>query len=175
MGAWGGIIVTPNRRKLLYGTMYPATINRCELLPVIAGLHWIKGNLDTRIPVHVYTDSEHTAQAMSGLFTPDENRDLWASFYSLCRDLKIQCRWRERNSHPYMELADSVASTLRKGQIEIATRLFDDWKNAEDGFPVVELPQDEKYDVMEGVQDANSAHGGSPFGLPPVRNAGTPG
>jgi ribonuclease HI len=157
MGAWGAVIVTQSMRKLLYGTMYPATVNRCELMPMIMGLHWISGNMDTRIPIRIYTDSEHTAQAIAGLFTPEENGDLWSAFQSAARNLKIACRWRERNSHPYMVLCDSVASTLRKGQIEIASRLFDDWARAENGLPPIALPQDEKYDAMEGVQNANSA------------------
>lgn len=154
MGAWCAVVVTPHRRKLLYGTLYPTTVNRCELTPMIAGLAWIRSNMNLCVPVCIYTDSEHTAQAVAGLFTPEENRDLWASFREITRDMTVVCHWRERNSHPYMELCDALASTLRKGQIEISTRLFDNWKEPEAGLPEVMLPQIENYNIMDGIQAA---------------------
>lgn len=154
MGAWCAAVIMPNRRKLLYGTLYPTTINRCELLPMLAGLHWIRTNLDRRIPVRIYTDSEHTAQAIAGVFAPDENLDLWAAYHAIADDMTVECIWRERNSHPYMELCDSMASTLRKGQIEIATRLFDSWHSPEDDFPIVDLPHEQTLDIVGSIKAA---------------------
>jgi ribonuclease HI len=161
VGAWAAAVVTENRRQLLYGTLFPTTINRCELIPIINGLKWIRDNLHTHIPIMIYTDSEHTAQAASGLFTPEDNLDLWASYAKVSEGLKIELKWRERNSHFYMELCDAMASTLRKGQIEISGRLFSDWRNPEIELPDnIELPEAETFNVMEGIKDAHSAFSG---------------
>lgn len=162
VGAWACCIVTnAGRRQILYGTAYPTTINRCELAPILAGLKWIRGNLKPGIPIRIYTDSEYTAKVASGVFAAQENLDMWAQFESVKDGMTLEFKWRERNSHFYMELCDALASTLRKGQIEISERLFPDWKNPESNLPEdIQLPQDDEIDIMKGVQDADSAFRG---------------
>lgn len=166
VGAWAACVVTnTGRRQILYGTLYPTTINRCELAPILAGLKWIRGNLKPGIPVRIYTDSEYTAKVASGVFSPEENLDMWASYDELKAGMTLAFKWRERNSHFYMELCDALASTLRKGQIEISGRLFQDWKNPEAELPNdIQPPQDDDTDIMKGVQDANSAFRGPASG-----------
>lgn len=161
VGAWAACVVTASgRRQLLYGTAYPTTINRCELIPIMEGLRWAKANLK-RLPIRVYTDSEFTAKAASGVYAPEENLDLWAGYAEIAAGLNVEVKWRERNSHFYMELCDALASTLRKGQIEISSRLFPDWKMPEAELPDnVALPHDDDINIMKGIQDADSAFRG---------------
>ena len=121
VGAWSALIVVPATeiKELLYGVSSDTTINRCELMPITEGLGWIVRNIAGRkkgIRVKVISDSETTVRIMGGDYEPSANPDLWAAYNAVVAEASIDVTpvWRDRNSHPYMELVDMVCYSLRK-------------------------------------------------------------
>ena len=148
IGAWAALVVTASgRRKILYGTAYPTTISRCELIPIMEGLRWISKELVRfwGVRLRVYSDSEYTVKTLNGLYEKEHNTELWAAVDEVVRrsGLQIEYVYRERNSHPYMELCDAVCTTLRHGGKNIAAALFGlDPKEPEASLPVAPLPDE---------------------------------
>jgi ribonuclease HI len=143
IGAWAAVVANNTSRKILYGINYPTTISRCELMPIIAGLRWIRSNwsLRTGMRVQVYSDSEYTVQTLSGQFPKNKNKDLWAGVQEAATGLTVTYTWRERNSLPYMELCDTICGSFRKMMIREATLLNpNDPRKLEEYMPMYELP-----------------------------------
>lgn len=115
LGSWGAVIATKESVRTLYGIVYPSTVSRCELLPIIEGLRVIYYDIakKQKIPVKLVSDSEYTIKSINGLYLPNKNKDLWDALEFFKKHLNITAIWRERNSHPYMELCDSIANAAR--------------------------------------------------------------
>ena len=67
--------------------------------------------------------------------------------------------YRERNSHYYMQLCDSVCSVLRKRTIDV----IKDMTGGEPGhvadiIPVVSLPIKAENELLKGLDNANITH-----------------
>ena len=162
MGAWAAYVIGPESRKLLYGMLQPTTISRCELLPLIEGLRYIRKLLKGRISgigVRVISDSEYTIKTLSGLYPVNKNRDLWSAMDYVQRGFVVDWVYRERNSHYYMELCDSVCSVLRKRSIEvIKDMLGGEPAHIADNVPIVDLPVTDDDQLLKGLTDANITH-----------------
>lgn len=120
-GAWGALIVTPQKRQTIYGSAYPTTISRCELLPIIEGLRVIYYDILKKregIVVTVVSDSEYTVQTLGGHFEPNKNRDLWEAVKFFQGVMKVEFVWRARNTNPYMEYCDALAHGARVAGLE---------------------------------------------------------
>jgi ribonuclease HI len=117
IGAWAGILITPTTKKIIYGTAFPTTISRCELIPVIEGLLWVKktiGKNKNNLRVRIVSDSEYVVRTLGGEFEAQKNQDLWAGYEKAAEPFNISAVWRERNSHPYMSLADATCWAVRQ-------------------------------------------------------------
>lgn len=139
LGSWGAVVVTPTKTQRFYGMAYPTTISRCELLPIIEGLKWIYYDLCDKqqgVQVKLVSDSEYTIQTINGLYMPKKNLDLWAACKALQAKLKVEACWRQRNSHTYMNLCDSVAHAVRTVTME---NLYEGLKD----FKIPMLPMEE--------------------------------
>jgi len=141
LGAWAALAVTVNARKLLYGVCYPTTISRCELMPIIEGLRWIKHNWSKAngLRVMVISDSEYTVKTLCGLYERKKNRDLWMALDETVKSMTVQYVWRERNTHPYMELCDSICSGLRHHMHSTMGLAFKDVLNPEPDLPACDI------------------------------------
>ena len=144
VGAWAAIAATQAHRKILYGTAYPSTISRCELLPIIEGLRWIKRNWvkGHGFRVAVYSDSEYTVKTLSGLYEQRKNEELWAAVAVAATGLQVRYVWRERNTMLYMELCDALCGNLRRAMINVLRPCFEDIKQPEKLLPFGALPDD---------------------------------
>ena len=115
-GTWAAVAVTAKTRKIFYGMCYPTTISRCELTPILEGLRWIRAEMadlkGTR--VRIISDSQFTIQTLAGMYEAKKNLDLWSAVRTASQGLKLDAMWRSRNSHPLMEICDSVAHALRE-------------------------------------------------------------
>lgn len=114
-GTWASVAVTASTRKVFYGMAYPTTISRCELIPILEGLRWIRTETSglKGVRVRVISDSQYTVQTLAGMYEAKKNLDLWSAVRTASMGLKLDLRWRGRNSHPLMEICDSVAHALR--------------------------------------------------------------
>jgi ribonuclease HI len=153
IGAWASFVVTKDARKLLYGVNFPTTITRCELLPIIEGLRWIKGNWakGAGFRVRVTSDSEYTVKTLNGLYERRKNTELWAAVDEASKGMHVTYVWRERNTMPYMTLCDGVCGMLRRQTINLMSRLAEDPRRPEEGIPVEELPKDIDTIQIEGA------------------------
>ena len=147
IGAWASVIVTGNgeKRKLLFGVDYPTTISRCELRPVIESLRWLKANWmpDPYSLIRVYSDSEFTVKTLTGaLENRSKNRELWAALDEAKKGLKVEYRWRERNSTDYMTFCDGVAGPFRRKMIDVMKQIAQDPRKPEADMPILALPED---------------------------------
>ena len=116
VGAWAAYVVTPTTSKLLCGTAYPSTISRCELMPLIEALQYVARNIVKPYigaNIRLVSDSEYTIQSIGGLYEPHKNDELWEAYRKASEGYYIDAMWRERNSHPCMELVDAAAYTAR--------------------------------------------------------------
>lgn len=148
LGAWAAIAVSHiGDRKLLFGMACPTTISRCELMPIIEGVHWIdkhwaKGVKDFRL--QVFSDSDYTVKTLNGVYSVGStNRDLWAAALDFMQlPIHYTFTWVHRNTLPYMELCDGIAGAVRNRNVALATQLFNgmDHRNAINGIPVEPLP-----------------------------------
>ena len=146
-GGWAAIVVTQQQRKMLYGTAYPTTISRCELMPIVEGLRWIKSNLAGKRPgytVTVVSDSEYTVKTLCGVYPRKKNMELWIALDEAARSLTVKYTWRERNSLPYMEFCDAVCGSFRRVVIDGAKQKFGEaqYKLPEAEMPYGTLPSD---------------------------------
>ena len=144
LGGWASIAVTQSERKVLYGVACPTTISRCELIPIIEGLRWIKQNWvhGPGFRVLAISDSEYTVKTLSGLYARHKNTDLWAGLDEVVKGMNVRFRWRERNTLLYMELCDGLCGGFRKEVKLIANDLFGDYRDAEQQIPYGALPDD---------------------------------
>jgi ribonuclease HI len=118
-GSWGAVVMDRKSTQLLCGCASPTTISRCELHPVIEGLRYIRDVLLPRaIPagyrVLLISDSEYVIKTIGGLYEARKNEDLWSAYRHLAKDMTVQALYRSRNSHPLMNLADSMAYSTYK-------------------------------------------------------------
>ena len=140
VGAWAAYAVNEQTRKLLYGVAYPTTISRCELIPIIEGIRWIVNHSPIGVEVHVFSDSEYSIKTLSGMYPAKKNTDLWQAINEVKGTAKLHYHYRERNSHPCMEICDSTCYTLRESVKEYAIALFKSVKAPEAVLPVFALP-----------------------------------
>lgn len=159
IGAWATYVHGHTQRKILYGLAHPATISRCELIPLIEGLRWIKGHVAKRttgIRVRVYSDSEYTIKTLSGGYPTSKNLDLWKSMEVIQQGFCVEWIYRERNSHYYMVLCDALCSKLRKEGITAIHRIMGDSADitALESILPPQPPPTEKNDVLlDGLSD----------------------
>ena len=146
IGAYAGVAVKADNsaRKLFHGTMWPTTISRMELVPIIEGLRWIKHNWHPGrlMPVRVYSDSEYTVRTLSGEYPRKKNEELWAAVDEVAKGMTVQYRWRERNSTPYMEFCDSVCGPMRKVMVDTWSKISKDPRQPELDMPLLALPEE---------------------------------
>jgi ribonuclease HI len=163
VGAWASIAVTATQRKILYGVEFPTTITRCELLPIIAGLRWVKVHWAGRNPgfrVSVYSDSEYTVRTLAGDYSRRKHKELWAALDEVTSAMRVTYIWRERNSTLYMRLCDAICGSLRKGVIHRAKVTFGEehFLTPEALMPYEPVP-DDGLDTSGANTDANHTHG----------------
>lgn len=162
MGAWASFVIGKESRKLLYGMAQPTTISRCELLPLIEGLRYIRKLVKGRtggIAIRAFSDSEYTVKTLAGGYPPGKNMDLWAGMDYVSQGFTIDWVYRERNSHYYMELCDSVCSILRKRSIEVIKDMLGaEPAHIADIVPVKSLPSNEEDTLLKGLENANTTH-----------------
>ncbi len=150
-GAWAACVVSRTRFvKLLFGSASPTTITRCELIPIIEALRFIRkqvrASTGAGTKVRVYSDSEYTVTLLSQQVTSKKNTDLYAAFQDVCGAMKLEFIHRSRNSHFYMELCDSLCSMLRRDTIAaVASRLG----TVEPEVPLVAMPEYTKDPMTE--------------------------
>ena len=142
IGAYAAIAATAVQRKLIHGVEYPTTISRMELLPIVSGLRWINANWarGPGLRVTVISDSEFTVRTLCGDYERRKHMDLWAALDVAAKGLQITYLWRERNSLPYMDMCDSVCSSLRKATHEVAEKMFGESLAPEKLMPFGALP-----------------------------------
>ena len=143
IGAWTAVAVTANSRRLLWGIDFPTTISRCELLPIVQGLRWIKENwaISSGYRVLVTSDSEYTVKTLSGVYDRNKNLELWAALDVAAKDMVVSYRWRERNTMPYMEFCDGMCGPLRRLMIDHMKKVAADPRKPEADMPDLELPE----------------------------------
>lgn len=143
IGAWAAMAVTRTKRKLLYGVEYPSTISRCELLPIIAGLNWIRKKWwKIGFKVLVTSDSEYTVRTLCGEYERRKNLDLWANLDFITERMQVEYIWRERNSSDYGTLCDGICGPLRKSVINSMSTVFQDVRAPEIDIPAYTYPGD---------------------------------
>jgi len=145
IGAWAAMAIAGENvtRQLLWGIHFPSTISRCELLPIIEGLRFIKytWHPDRASLIRVYSDSEYTIRTLSGEYPRKKNEELWAAVDEAARGLTVQYRWRERNSTGYGTLADAICGPLRRTMIDYMSKLVKDPRAPEPDIPMLALPE----------------------------------
>lgn len=165
MGSWATFVQSTTKRKLLYGVAMPTTVSRCELIPLIEGLRWIRRQLPPHaggVRVRVYSDSEYTVKTLCGEYPPGKNEDLWAAMDVVQQGFQIEWLWRERNSHYYMVLCDATCSTLRKRALTAVQGIFGeafDPLQIETDIPIMPPPTERGDKLLEGLHE-NSTHSG---------------
>ena len=145
IGGWAAVAVTATARRLLYGVTFPTTISRCELMPIVEGLRWIKQNWACgarSFRVAVYSDSEYTVKTLCGLNRRRKNQELWAALDEAANGMALKYYWRERNTLPYMELCDLLCGGLRRAVINAMKTSFPDARAPEEIIPYGALPDD---------------------------------
>ena len=119
-GSWGAAVLTKQHTQLLFGALYPTTISRCELYPVVESLRYIRDvltphrSLPVGFRVLLVSDSEYVVKTIGGLYEASKNDDLWQAYHALADKLDITALHRGRNSHPLMCLVDSMAYATYK-------------------------------------------------------------
>ena len=166
-GGWAAIVVTQQQRKILYGTAWPTTISRMELMPIIEGLRWIKANLAGKRPgytVTVTSDSEYTVKTLCKLYPRKKNMELWTAVDEAARLMTVKYTWRERNSLPYMEFCDALCGSFRRAMINAAIERFNEPGNVtalhklpEVAMPYGALPEDGE-DVTYARREAETGN-----------------
>jgi ribonuclease HI len=158
IGAWAAFVVGKNGNKLLYGSCHPATVSRMEMTPILEGMRWIQGTARrTRgIRVRAYSDSEFVVKTLGGGYDKSKNRDLWAALDEVTQGLNVEYRWRERNSHFYMQLCDAVCSRLRRRTMAQAVEMLGDWKTPETIIPAQPLPVEEDDVIQQTLTELNA-------------------
>lgn len=143
IGAWAAVAVYGKaKRQILHGVTFPTTISRCELMPIIEGLRWIKSNwLSKNDTVTVYSDSEYTVKTLSGINQRSKNKELWAALDETVLDMNVRYVWRERNSLFYMTFCDALCGGLRKQMYQIIGALFGNPREPDKGIPKSEVPE----------------------------------
>ena len=138
VGGYAAVAVCAAGRKLLYGTMYPTTISRCELMPIIEGLRWIKRNWARGVGyrVAVCSDSEYTVKTLCGVNQRRKNDELWKAADEAAQGMVVRYTWRERNSLDYMEMCDGICGTARQIILNEMGKLFPDIRQPEGVLPV---------------------------------------
>lgn len=152
IGGYAAIAVCATGRKLLYGTMYPTTISRCELMPIIEGLRWIKRNWARGVGfrVMVVSDSEYTVKTLCGANQRRKNEELWKAADDAAHGMIVKYVWRERNSLTYMEMCDGICGHARKIIIAEMGKLFPEYKTPENVLPEGERPEQLELIFNEG-------------------------
>ena len=120
-GGWGALIVTRSESKLLYGCLHPTTISRCELIPVIEGLAYIRRHMPAVRAVKLYSDSELTVKSIGGLYDPRKNLDLWRGYEEVSEGVQILAEWHNRNILTGMSAADGAAYAAYTHMKELVT------------------------------------------------------
>lgn len=144
VGGWAAIVATPTRRKVLYGVSFPTTISRCELMPIVEALRWIKDNW-VRGPgfrVAVYSDSEYTVMTLCGMYERHKNKELWAALDEAAKGMQVTYTWRQRNTLDYMTICDGICGGLRRSTVKTMEKLVPDARAVEDYIPYASLPED---------------------------------
>jgi len=133
LGSWGCVVVTKARSAILYGTESNSSLDRCELLPIIAGLRWIRKNIPSNRDVHatIISDSESTVRLLSDPNNTD-NSGLFPEYRKLSDRFNVRLLWAARNSLVHMEMADGVAYAARTHNKQLL-KLF-----AETNIPAIE-------------------------------------
>lgn len=121
-GAWVAIVVTGIDHRLLHGTEFPSTNNRCELLPIIRAIHTIHDTIvrplkgftdDAPYRVLVLTDSEHVQRGYTEHHNMKSNADLWAALRAKPYGVSVTIRHVPRNSTLGNHACDIMAGLLR--------------------------------------------------------------
>jgi ribonuclease HI len=151
IGAWAAVAVMGVHRQVLYGAMYPSTISRCELTPIIEGIRWIKSNwgMAPNIEIYVYSDSEYTVKTLSGINQRHKNNELWKALDEAVLGLKIRYIWRSRNSLFYMSVCDAICGRLRAETYKTIAATLGDPRCPINAIPEGELPDVDDNQLIE--------------------------
>ncbi len=144
VGAWAAVACFGESHRVAYGSEFPTTVTRCELLPVIAGLRLVKAEWARSYPslaVTVISDSEVTVRTLSGEFPRMKHQELWAAADEAARDLPVRYVWRERNTLPHMTFCDELCKAVRASVIATIKAGAEAYRDIEkfDGLPAVDV------------------------------------
>ncbi len=145
IGAWTAVAVSTHdhAQQLLWGVTFPATISRCELMPIVEGLRWIKANWakGQGYVVEVYSDSEYTVRTLSGEYLRRKNHELWTAVDDAADGMVVRFIWRERNSTEGGTLCDNICGRLRRMLIDKWKEIADDPRKPLADCPPIALPR----------------------------------
>lgn len=155
VGGYAAVAVCRVARKLFYGTMYPTTISRCELMPIIEGLRWIKRNWARGVgfQVLVISDSEYTVKTLCGANRKRKNDELWKAAGEAEHGMIVKYVWRQRNTLTYMEVCDGMCGAARKLIMADMAKIFPDIKQ-----PELVLPPGETFEQLDTLFSGSVQH-----------------
>lgn len=168
VGGWAAVAATATQRKVLYGVSFPTTISRCELMPIIEGLRWIKHNWvkGPGFRVAVYSDSEYTVKTLCGLYPRNKNKELWVALDEAAKGMHVSYNWRQRNTLEYMTICDAICGGLRRSTVRSFEELVPNARALEEYLPYGALPEEgdelstiDNHEQESGDIDEDSAHG----------------
>lgn len=144
VGAWAAVACFGTSHRVAYGSEFPTTVTRCELLPVIAGLRLAKTIWGRKFPslaVTVISDSEVTVRTLSGEFPRVKHTELWAAADEIAADMPVKYVWRERNTLPHMTFCDELCKAVRASVIATIKAGAEKYREIErfDGLPDVNV------------------------------------
>lgn len=146
IGAWAAIAIAGDNvtRKFLWGIGQPLTISRCEMLPVLEGLRFIKYHWHPARGqiIRVTSDSEWAIRTLSGDFPVNKHEDIIEGIHKLAHGLTVEYRWRERNSTPYGTLMDNICGPLRRHMLDTMGKITKDPRQPELEMPMLALPEE---------------------------------
>ena len=129
-GGWATVIATSTRQVLLLGAELNTTISRCEIMPILAGLRWVRGTIQgyRGLRIRLVSDSEFVIHTLSGHFERKDGllMELWAAYDQLADGLLIRPMWTSRNVHPYQQLVDAAASRARRSLLNARTGMAEE-------------------------------------------------
>ncbi len=110
-GGFASILISENRKHIIFGTAKNTTNNRMELIAAIEGLK----TLSSPSKIRLFSDSLLLVNTMKGKCKKRHNHDLWDELDQLSSIHKIVWIWIKRNSIRGNREADKIAKQSMRG------------------------------------------------------------
>jgi len=121
VGSWSASIHIDGDPAAVHmcGTLSPTCITRCELMPIVECLRWLRNvrypEVEGKIEVRLVTDAELNAKRIMGVYKPHyKNKDLWEDIDRIRKYFDIDAVWRSRNTTQQLADCDKEAGRIRK-------------------------------------------------------------